>query len=157
MTRSDFTACLARLGEAAREAGIAEESFRKEAARRIEALRQERAFAFRRLNLLRAVGAAVEEAQDEEQALASGRAVFLRETGLHGVDDRQKAVIERFLPVISAVWLATGAGRQEAEDAVDADPGEDLAAFERWYEEERGRPFPTLMEREVAELPLVEV
>ena len=50
-----------------------------------------------------------------------------------------------------AIWAAT---RPEAEEGGPAAAA--LAAFEAWYGE-RGTPFLALMEREIPELPLVEV
>ncbi len=56
-----MTAFLDALKAAADEAEVAEKQFRREAAQRIAGLERERSFAFRRLNLMRAVAAAVAE------------------------------------------------------------------------------------------------
>jgi hypothetical protein len=46
---------------------------------RIKALERQRAFAFRRLNLVRAVAASLDGAKDEAEAAARGSSSFLRE------------------------------------------------------------------------------
>ena len=149
-TDSGFDAYLATLAAQARDANAAEQAHQAEAARRAAELRQARAFAWRRLNLVRAVAAAVRAAEDAETATAAGRSAFLREVGWNGATQAQRDVGDRFAPVALAIWSA---GRGE--------PGEDAAAavdaFEAWYAGERGVPLLALMERDIPELPLVEV
>lgn len=154
MISSEYAAYLDGLDRRAREASVAEEQFRKEAARQTEQLKNERVFAFRRLNLLRAIGRAVATAKDEAEAQGSGRSVFFREVGWNGATQAQRDVAEKFAPVILAIWNAAGGHREVAEESSIP---EKLAAFERWFEESRSTAFLNLMEREVVELPLVEV
>lgn len=148
-----YTAYLEDLGNIAREASIAEEQFRKQAAQRAEELKVERAFAYRRLNLLKAIGRAVSPAENEEEALKSGRSVFFREVSWNGATQKQKEVADQFEPVILAVWNAVRADEADGQPAVS----EALDAFEAWYGENRNTDFLNLMEREIVELPLVEV
>lgn len=162
MTRQ-YTDLLDELGRLAREKAVAEQAFRKEAALRAEELRQERAFAYRRLNLLRAVAAGVGGAGDETEALAAGRRILMREAAWTGaLTEAREEVARQFEPVSLAVWQAVraepeeGAARDDDDDA-QPDAGAALAAFEAWYEDARGGAFLGLMEREVLELPLVEV
>ncbi len=145
-----LAAYLDGLDAAARAASTAERDWQAEAARRAAELKAERAFAWRRLNLMRSLAGAVRGGEDEETALAAGRAAFLRETGLTGATEAQRQVAERFAPVLIAIRAAI------AEDGA-GDPSAALAAFEAWYAEDRGRPFLALMEREIVDLPLVEV
>ncbi|MBS3649735.1 hypothetical protein KEU06_14070 [Pseudaminobacter sp. 19-2017] len=157
-----FATYLVELERTARAASIAEEEFRRDAAVRAEELKTERAFAFRRLNLLRAIGRAVAACEDEDQAGELGCAAFLREVGWSGDTPPQREVAERFSPIVMAVWKA---GRREEErgDAREP-PGEAkseeiraaLSSFEAWYLETRKVRFLHLIEREVIELPLVE-
>lgn len=155
MTATGWAAWLDDLHQAAHAAGVAEEQFRKEAARQAAELATARAFAWRRLNLLRAVARAVAGTQDEAAATAAGRAAFLRETGLAGAGGGSPAeVADRFSPVVVAVWHAT---RPDAPDDAAAEAGAALAAFEGWYGDTRSTAFLHLMEREIVELPLVEV
>jgi hypothetical protein len=154
MTASALDDCLAGLDEAARSANVAEEAYRREAMLRIRALEQERAFAFRRLNLMRSVASAVADAEDEAEALAHGSAAFVRELGWSGASGTQREVVERFAPVARIVWQAS---RAETAEATGAAIERELAAFEAWFSASRGAPFPSIMEGEVVELPLVEV
>ena len=108
-----FATWLDTLTAGARAASIAEQEHQKEAARRAAELRVERAFAWRRLNLVRAVAAAVRGAEDAETAAAAGRAAMLREVGWNGATQAQRDVAERFAPVVLAVW---GATRPDAEE-----------------------------------------
>ncbi len=151
MTTTAFASYLESLDAAARAASTAEVEHQKAAARRAAELRSERAFAWRRLNLMRATAAAVRGAEDAEAATAAGRATLLREAGLTGATQPQRDIADRFAPVSLAIWTAS------REEAPEGDPAAALAAFEAWYAAERGGPFLALMERETVELPLVEV
>ena len=145
---SDFQNYLDRLTAAAGAANMAEQEHAKAAAARAAELRAERAFAWRRLNLMRTIAAAVRDGEEAEAA-AAGRAAFLAAVGWTGAAEAERAVAERFAPVAAAVRAAT---RDEP-----ADPAAALADFEAWYVAERGVPFLALMEREIIELPLVEI
>jgi hypothetical protein len=154
MTASALDDYLAGLDEAAHSANVAEEVYRREAMLRIRALEQERAFAFRRLNLMRSVASAAADAKDEVDALAHGSTAFLRELGWSGASESQREVVERFAPVVREVWQAS---RAETAEGAGAAIERELAAFEEWFSSSRGAPFPSIMEGEVVELPLVEV
>jgi hypothetical protein len=146
-----FASWLEALTGEAHAANVAEREHQAEAARRAAELREARAFAWRRVNLVRAVAAAVTGARNEEAAVAAGRGAMLRAVGWNGATQAQRDVAERFAPVSLAVWTAT---RPEAADGGEAAAA--LADFEAWYAG-RGTPFLALMEREIPELPLVEV
>lgn len=153
MTDDGYASYIDDLDRIARAASEAEEIFRKDAARRAEELRKERVFAFRRLNLLRAVGNAVRSVDEAEEAQANGRHVLTREAGWTGTTPAQKEVAERFSPVTLSIWAATGDDRMgDGISTADA-----MASFEKWFEESRKTAFLDLMEREVVELPLVEI
>ncbi len=145
---SDFQSYLDRLNATAKAANAAELEHAKAAAARAAELRAERAFAWRRLNLMRTIAAAVKDGEEAEAA-AAGRAAFLAAVGWTGAAEAERAVAERFAPVAAAVRAAA---RDEP-----ADPAAALADFEAWYAAERGVPFLALMEREIVELPLVEI
>src|SRR5690606_12790088 len=104
MTAPTLTVFLERLERAAHEASIAEENYRREASERFRVLERERAFGFRRFNLMGAVLAALGGSKDEDEALASGSAAFLREMSWSGTTDSQKETLEHFQPVIRAGW-----------------------------------------------------
>lgn len=154
MTSDEYAAYLDDLGATAREASIAEEQFRKQAARRAEELKVEREFAFRRLNLVKAIGRAVTLSEDEEAALKSGRSVFFREVSWNGATQKQRDVADQFDTVVLAIWSAV---RPEEETDEQPSVADTLAAFEDWYRESRNTAFLNLMEREIVELPLVEI
>ncbi|MCC6947608.1 MAG: hypothetical protein IT539_07550 [Bradyrhizobiaceae bacterium] len=154
MTAQLLAEYLDRLETTARAASAAEEVFRREAVKRFRELEEERAFAFRRLNLMRSIVAAVGGAKDEAEAVANGSAAFLRELDWSGASESQKQVVERFLPVIVASWEATA---QEADTPKIEKVDHELSAFEQWFAEARKVQFLSLLGREVVELPLVEV
>jgi hypothetical protein len=162
MAAQALTSYLDELERAARGASAAEEAYRREAAARFRQFEQERAFGFRRLNLMRTVTAAVGEAQDEDEAAQAGGQAFLRELEWSAATELQRQTLEQFRPVILAAWRLTQA-EEEAAD-VASDVAADVAAlaaalttFEQWFAAARDMPFLSLMEREPVELPLVEV
>jgi hypothetical protein len=154
MSARPIDTCIAQLDAAAHAASVAEESYRSEAAERVKGLERARAFAFRRLNLVREVARAMTGAKDEAEALQSGAAAFLREVNWTGGSESQREVIERFKPILAALWRMSG---EEAPTGDAPDIGKDLADFETWFAANRAGSFLSLMDGEVLELPLVEV
>jgi hypothetical protein len=153
MTAQPLTALLDNLDHIAHTASINEENYRKEAAARFRELEQDRAFGFRRLNLMRTVTAAIVGSETEEDAVEKGSAAFLLELGWAGTSETQQEALEHFCPIIRACWQATQSETPEAEsDAII----EKLRVFEAWFGEARNGPFLSVMEREIVELPLVE-
>lgn len=138
---------------AAAQAETAETQYRHEAVQRIARLEQERAFAFRRLNLLKAVAGAVREAENEEDAVANGLALLRDRVNWSTVDEARSEVLSRFTPVIVAVFRAVA----PAEGAPASSVAETLAEFEAWHRDRRPNPFWMLFEQQLPELPLVEV
>ncbi|MGX9393750.1 hypothetical protein ACWX0K_13825 [Nitrobacteraceae bacterium UC4446_H13] len=157
MTAQPLTALLDDLNRIAHDASINEENYRKEAAVRFRELEQDRAFGFRRLNLMRTVTAALDSCETEEDAILRGSTAFLHELGWSGTSETQQETLTNFAPVIAACWQATLPEAPEA--GAPADPAsiiEKLRAFEAWFAEHRNGPFLSIMEREIVELPLVE-
>lgn len=157
MTAQPLTALLDDLDRIAHDASINEENYRKEAAARFRELEQDRAFGFRRLNLMRTVTAALDGSETEEDAILRGSTAFLHELGWSGTSETQQETLTNFAPVIAACWQAT---QPEApETGIPADSTaiiEKLRAFEAWFAEHRNGAFLSIMEREIVELPLVE-
>lgn len=141
------------LDRLAKAANAAEDDFRRNITKRLKELEQERAFAFRRLNLMKAVGHAVAEAKDEEEVKAKASECFLAEVNWTGGSQWQRDVVEKFMPVAHAVWNASKA-EAKPEDVAKIEP--ELVAFEEWFAQNRETPFLTVMEVEMVELPLVE-
>lgn len=154
MTTTAMKDCLNILETQARDASRAEVDHQKEAARRTVELRTSREFAWRRLNLLRSLTSAVSPKPTEAEALEAGRAALLREAGLTSATKAQRDLADRFAPVTLAVW---GVTRDDADTDATTTALEALTEFEAWHEADRGTPFLGLMERDIPDLPLVEV
>ena len=119
-------------------------------------LEQERAFGFRRLNLMRTVLAAIANCETEEDAILQGSAAFLQEVGWNTEVESQQEALEKFHPVIRACWQAAQADQDQQADQPPAEITDKLNDFERWFGEARNGPFLKVLEREIVELPLVE-
>jgi hypothetical protein len=143
---------LHELKTAAEAAKVAEGSFRRDAAMRIAALEQERAFAFRRLNLMQAIAEVVASAESEEIAVASALAALRLRLGWNSDSEARSEVITHFGPAALAMFRASAPG----EDERTADVHDALAGFERWYAETRGSPFWILFEHQMPDTPLVD-
>jgi len=165
-----LTTYLGELEQAAHAASTAEEVCRREIAQRVRALEQERAFAFRRLNLMRTVAGAVSGHDEEAEALQAGSIAFMRELDWTGATEAQRQALEKFRPVILAAWTLGRAPEGEGDTASDMASDiaanreanrealrRELTAFEQWFAENRNGPFLGVMEREAVELPLVEI
>ena len=145
-----FLDALARAADAAEKA---EAAFRREIAARVKALEQERAFAFRRLNFMRAIGAVIAEAEDEEMAVANALGVVRDRLGWASDSEARGEVLTHFAPVARAAFLSLAPPEAEAE-AVDV--GAALAAFESWYAATHPQPFWVLFETYMPETPRVD-
>jgi hypothetical protein len=150
MSRTSF---LDALKAAADGAQAAETDFRKQAADRIKSLEQERAFAYRRLNLMRAVADAVASAETEEIAVASTLAVLRAGLGWEDDSETRTEALSRFAPVARAAFASLAPPKAEADEA---DVTKALADFEAWYAATRPQPFWNLFEQYIPEMPLVE-
>ena len=145
---------LDELQAAAHDAEAAEAAFRRNAAARIAALEQERAFAFRRVNFMRAVAEAVASVEDEDAAVAHASAALRARLGWSSDSEARSSVVARFAPVAEALFLALPS---EADPpASPADVRAALASFEAWYAETHTKPFWALFEHYIPETPLVD-
>ena len=145
---------LATFEAAATAAGETETAVRKRAYAEIAAAERKRAFAYRRLHLMRTLARAIGDAGKEEEAVPRGLAAFRAELGWHDDSETRTETLTRLAPVVGAAFasLALAEGREvPAPDAAGA-----LADFEAWYERTYGQPFWVLFEQQVEELPLVE-
>jgi hypothetical protein len=139
------------LRAAADAAAGAEKDFRREAAERIKALEQERAFAFRRWNVMRPVVEAVVSAESEEIGVAAGLAVLRAKLGWSSDSESRSAVLQRFGTVAKAAFAGRGDAGGTAEGVAEA-----LADFEAWYAATYAVPFWALFEQQMAETPVVD-
>lgn len=146
-------AFLDHLKAAATSAHEAENSLRKRMAEEIARLERQRAFAYRRLNLMNEISKAVASAEDEDAAVARGLAVLRTELGWTSESETRKATLERFERVVRAA-IAGLSSTETAESAPDI--ADELSGFETWYESTYGKPFWVLFDQEIQEIPLVE-
>jgi hypothetical protein len=145
---------LAEFEAAATAASQAEAALRKRMEEEVAGLEKDRAFAFRKLNLMRAVASAVEAAETEEAAVARGLAAVRAELGWDRETETRAETLSRFGGVVRATYAVLAPSEAEAAPAVDV--AKTLADFEAWYAETYNRPFWALLEQPAAEIPLVE-
>jgi hypothetical protein len=137
---------------AASEAEAAEGTYRRETAQRIALLERERAFAFRRLNLLRDIADAVAGSQSEEIAVASALAVLRGKLGWSSESGPHTEVLSRFAPVGQAVFRSLAPTGDVPVSSVQRA----LVEFEAWYEGNRPTAFWILFEHPMPETPRVD-
>jgi hypothetical protein len=140
------------LRSAAELAATAEAGFRRESAERIAKLECERAFAFRRLNLMRAVADAVARAEDEEIAVANGLGALRAKLDWSNESESQSALLSHFAPVAQALFASLKAD----EDSRGRGVIEALDEFEQWYATTHREPFWDLFDQPLAETPRVD-
>jgi hypothetical protein len=140
------------LRTAAESAAAAEAAFRSEAAERITSLERERAFAFRRFNLMRAVAEGVASAEDEEIAAAAGIGILRSRLDWTEGSDRQAAILSQFANVARALHAC----RPEETEAGISGAARALAEFEAWYEQTVGAPFWALFDQPMEDTPRVD-
>jgi hypothetical protein len=150
---TDISSFLDRLDIAAKEAARAEDDFRRETAARAKALEHERAFAYRRLNFMRAIVEAVATVENEEIAVAAAMAVMRTKLGWSSDSEARTDVLGHFAPVAQAVF-ADLAPRDD--DAPPPDVIGALADFEAWYGETHPNAFWVLFEHYMPETPVVD-
>jgi hypothetical protein len=141
------------LKHASEQADKAEDEFRRSITTRIKEFERERAFAHRRLNLMRAVSETVAGAESEEIAVASATAVLRARLGWSSDSDARTEVLSRFAPVAQAIFVSL------APDEAETTPPDviaSLAEFEKWYAETHPNPFWVLFEHYMPETPLVD-
>jgi hypothetical protein len=154
MTAALAQALLATFEAIAAAAARAESEVRKGAEAAIAAAERERAFAYRRLNLMRTLARAVGRAESEEAAVGRGLAAVRTELGWETESDTRTETLGRLAAVARAVFASLASA--EGEEAPEGDTHRSLADFEAWYARAYGRPFWELFEQEIAEMPLVE-
>lgn len=137
----------------AENAGAAEEAFRKEITERTKMLANERAFAYRRYNLMRAIAEAVATAESEEIAVAASNGILRAKLDWDTNSEARIDVLEHFVPVAVAMFAALSPveGEEPPPDVMAT-----LRAFEKWYVETHPQPFWVLFEHYIPETPLVD-
>ena len=141
---------LATLAARAEAASTEEAAYRREAQRRTEILERARAFAYRRLNLLKKMAeTAVEEPDAKKAADARLIAAFADigwiSGGLDELDEKGRETETKLRPVVEAL----GAGDEPGLVAA-------LAEFEAWFSQRFGRDFCAVFDRYVPDTPKVD-
>ena len=142
------------LKDATERAAAAENEFRRDIAHRIKAMEEERAFAFRRYNLMRAVTEAVASAESQEIAIAGATAILRSKLGWSSDSEARSAVLSRFASVAQAAF--TNLTPAEESEAPRPDVLAALGDFERWYAATHPNPFWFLFENYMPERPVVD-
>ena len=140
---------LLELMTAAEAAKAAETSFRHEAARQIAALEQDRAIAFRRLNLMQVIADAIGPAESEDVAVASAFAALRTRLGWDADSEARMEVFSHFGPVALAMFRDSSEGQSASIHAA-------LGDFEHWYSETRGSSFWALFDQQMPDTPIVD-
>jgi hypothetical protein len=139
---------------AADQSAVAENEFRSQIAARIKDLEKQRAFAFRRLNLMKEVSGVVANAESEEIAVAVATAVLRAKLGWADDSEARMEVVSSFAPVAQAMFASLAP--TESEDEEKPDVIRALAEFEAWYAETHPNPFWILFENYMPETPVVD-
>jgi hypothetical protein len=144
---------LDQLKTAADKATADEEEFRRSITQRIKALEQERAFAFRRLNFIRAIAEVVSVAESQEIAVASANAILRTKLGWSDDSEPRSEVMLHFVPVVKAMFANLSPPEDEAPER---DVPAALLEFETWYGQTHKVPFWILFENYMPETPVVD-
>jgi hypothetical protein len=146
-------ALLAEFEAAAMTAQAAEAELRRRMAGEIARLERQRAFAFRRKRLIRALAAGAGAATSEPEAVwALQRQAVRDELGWTEDSAAYDAILTRLQPVALAVWKCACAADGEPPPAV----APELQAFETWFESAHGKSFYALFDQYVTEVPVVD-
>jgi hypothetical protein len=143
---------------AAERATAAENDFRSQIAERAKALETERSFAFRRLNLMRAITDVVAGAESEEIAVAGANGTLRVKLGWSGDSEARDAVVSHFAPVAQAMYASLSPLKPAAPDDTAKQPDviAALTEFESWYATSHSAPFWILFDVYMPETPVVD-
>lgn len=162
---TDIHPFIATLSENAAACEHEEQEFRRTMASQVATLAQARAFANRRMNLMKLLFATVEQAESEEVAIAGALAALRNRLGWREDSQARDEVLTEYVKVAAAAFAATRGPEQDEDDAIvktstgeasAADMEGALEAFEKWYVEARGKPFWVLFEHYMPETQLVD-
>lgn len=148
---SGFLAALERAAVAAQQEEL---RFRANVASEIARRERERQFAFRRVEIAKAMARAAATADAKDDAVAAQAAAFRRELGWYGETEHKKATLEQWRKVAEAVWRDMKPDDVTARDGVSVP--EAMAQFEAWYVAQFGENYLALLDREMPEIPVVE-
>jgi hypothetical protein len=158
---------IARLEADCTAAEQAERTVRAETEARLREVERARAFAWRRLNVLKDMVRTATSEPDRDAAVERQLAGLFRdigwiEVGLDELGQGALPLLDRLRPIAEALH---GACHREEADERAGDPTSFPAsfdvlaaflAFEEWFEADRGQPFLQVFERYAPPTPLVE-
>lgn len=150
------------LEDEARQREHEESEFRRTMNARVAALAEARAFANRRMNLMRSLFATVGQSEQEELAIVGAIAALRIRLGWREDSDARDQVLAEYAKVAAAAFAATRrrdegrAVQPVSTEYATSDVRAALAAFEAWYEAARGKPFWVLFEHYMPETQLVD-
>jgi hypothetical protein len=155
-------ALVAEFESAAKATRAAEEELRKRLTEQIASIERQRAFAFRRTRLVRALAVAAdadiakseEEREDEAEAKvwSTQRRAVRDELGWTGESQAYDAILAQLQPVGQAVWRCVCSSPSDAGSVVL----DELEKFETWFEGAHGKSFYALFDQYVPEVPVVD-
>lgn len=131
----------------------AEQEFRATMNARVAELAQSRAFAYRRMNVMRSLFDTVSSGQERDAAVARAVVMLRDRLGWREDSDARQEVLVEYEKVAQTAFDAV---HPPEDNALEPDIGEALAVFEAWYAEARGKPFWVLFEHYMPETQLVD-
>lgn len=143
---------LDRLAAQARQAEAAEADYRADYRATLDRLERERAYANRRLRFVRKLAAAIDDAGDQDAALAAGDRLLNEEFGLTPHNPAHAATLSAFRTVSDEVDTALNCEGEPDHSTVM----QRLAAFEADYEARTGVAFFALYDVYMPETPKVD-
>ncbi|MHB2264887.1 hypothetical protein [Aliihoeflea sp. PC F10.4] len=159
---SEMHPFIARLSENAAACEHEEQEFRRTMATRVATLAEARAFANRRMNLMKSLFATVAQADSQEIATAAAVAALRNRLGWRDDSDARNEVLTEYAKIAMAAYAATHEVEDDEDEIVTVSVTQTpnveaaLQAFEDWYVEARGKPFWVLFEHYMPETQLVD-
>lgn len=132
----------------------AEDAFRRTMNARVAELAEARAFANRRMNVMRSLFDTVSRIEERDAAVAAALAALRQRLGWVEDSAARDEVLAAYRKVAEAAFAATHPADEKDEPAADIAGA--LAGFEAWYVEARGKPFWVLFEHYMPETQLVD-
>jgi hypothetical protein len=140
----------------AESCGQEETAYREESQKRLAALADRRARAYRRYNLVREMIELARPVPDEAACIAAQTTGILAEAGWSDADAAYREVAEALAPVARLVHADLHGLAESAPRSGNSVPRA-LETFEAWYRERFGTEFPALQPRDAPSFqPLVD-
>ena len=142
---------LDHLQQATHRSDEAEAALRQEMSARLKKIEEDRKFAYRRFNFMRAVVEGTQSADSEDIAVARAVGVLRTKLGWSSDIEVRQAICESFAPVAQAIFACRDPAGDPEADVIAA-----LDRFESWYHDKHGSAFWILFEHYIPETPVVD-